>query len=157
MRCLILFSVTLVCLLVWGVSAARAAAVDPIDGLWLTEDGAAVVRLYSCGGDVCGRFYWIAPGQGGPGQIDSNNHDPAKRLRPLCGMQFIGGFKKTDEGEYDGGWIYNPEDGEDYNAELTLEKDGTLSLRGYVLLPVFGQSQVWTRVDSHPSCKGPKP
>jgi hypothetical protein len=38
---------------------------------------------------------------------------------------------------------YNPRDGRTYSASMELGGDNTLELRGYLVLPVFGQSEVW--------------
>ncbi len=51
-----------------------------------------------------------------------------------------------ERGAWDGGRIYNPEDGETYRSTMTLDGNGTLRVRGYVGAPIFGRSQTWTRV-----------
>ncbi|MDP6689178.1 MAG: DUF2147 domain-containing protein, partial [Alphaproteobacteria bacterium] len=45
------------------------------------------------------------------------------------------------------GTIYNPEDGEIYSCTMTLVDGRTLKVRGDVGLPLFGKTQVWTRVN----------
>ena len=47
---------------------------------------------------------------------------------------------------FEDGKIYNGENGKIYNANISLQADGTLRLRGYVGTPLFGETQVWTRV-----------
>ena len=44
------------------------------------------------------------------------------------------------------GQIYNGENGKTYNANISLQPDGTLRLRGYVGSPMFGETQIWTRI-----------
>ena len=44
------------------------------------------------------------------------------------------------------GAIYSAEDGKAYKANLSLQADGTLRLRGYVGAPILGKTQIWTRV-----------
>jgi len=33
-----------------------------------------------------------------------------------------------------------------YTANISLQSDGTLRLRGYVGSPMFGETQIWTRI-----------
>ena len=126
---------------------------NAIDGFWYTEGHEGGIELYQCGDKTCGRFYWLNPK--GPDNItnDVHNSDPAKRDRPLCMMQFMGNFTSDKVGHYTDGWIYSPRQGTTFSAEMTLIDQTTLHLRGYLLSPVLGETQVWKRVDSLPSCK----
>jgi uncharacterized protein (DUF2147 family) len=45
-----------------------------------------------------------------------------------------------------GGRVYDPESGKDYKGKLHLVDEKTLDLRGYVLIPLFGRTETWTRV-----------
>lgn len=130
---------------------------DPIVGLWMTEDHDAVVEFYDCTSKICGRFHWMENGEDGKPPVDEHNHDEGKRQRSLCQMQFIGDFQGDGQGHYVDGWIYNPQDGWNYNAEMTLTGKNTLDLHGYVLLPILGRSQTWTRVPAYKSCKAEQP
>ena len=71
----------------------------------------------------------------------------SKGLGKGCAMPLIWGFKATsDPNTFESGQIYNGENGKIYNANISLQADGTLRLRGYVGTPLFGETQVWTRV-----------
>ena len=60
-------------------------------------------------------------------------------------MDLIAGFSRKSETVWDGGTIYDPRDGKTYQCKMTLRKDGTLKVRGYVGLSLFGKTVVWTR------------
>ena len=45
------------------------------------------------------------------------------------------------------GHITNPRNGEVWRVEIFLERDGNLGLRGYLGVPLLGQTQTWTRYD----------
>lgn len=135
-----------------GAWAKSHTAKDPLYGLWQTEDRDAIVEIYGCEAKICGRFYWIRPGDKDTAPLDEHNPDPAARNRPLCHSQFIGDFDNKGKGHYENGWIYNPDDGSQYDAELTLDGHDRLTVRGFVLVPALGQSQTWTRVKSHATC-----
>ena len=72
--------------------------------------------------------------------------DGAKRGKPLLGLTFIENM--TCKGlECTGGTILDPNSGTYYNANMTVSPDGQrLTVRGYIGLSIFGQSQTWNRV-----------
>jgi uncharacterized protein (DUF2147 family) len=127
--------------------AGAAAADDPAFGRWLTPEGDAVVEIGPCdNGLACG---WIvglredvAPA-GAPLQ-DGRNPDPELRGRPICGLRMIEGLRRAAPGEWVDGRLYNSRDGKTYAGQVQVGADGRLTLRGYVGLPIFGESQVWT-------------
>ncbi len=70
----------------------------------------------------------------------------SKRGKPILGLIFIEGMKRSGL-EYNGGTILDPDSGTVYRANMKLSPDGTrLTVRGYVGIPLFGQSQTWKRV-----------
>ena len=111
-----------------GVAAAGAPGLDPAFGTWLTANGRAIVEIGPCdGGDeACGRIVWTA-GQGG-----------------TCGRGMLADLARAAPGRWTGGTLTDPRDGTRYSAEIRAEGD-RLTLRGYVGLPLFGRSQIWTR------------
>ncbi|MEI7607290.1 MAG: DUF2147 domain-containing protein [Rhodospirillaceae bacterium] len=128
-----------------------AAEKDSAFGVWFTQDHDAAFDLYPCAeGALCGRLIWMAdespdPGGEGPPR-DLKNPDPAKRSHTLCGMELLTGFHQDEDGIWDGGRIYNPEDGELYRVRIDVRGPFTLGLRGYILIPLLGRTQIWTRV-----------
>jgi len=131
--------------------AAPGAPDDAIQGVWYTQDRDGGVELYPCDGKICGRLYWLKEDIG---SRDEHNPDPAKRRRPLCHMQFMGDFTKNPDGRYTDGWIYDPDSGSTYNAQMKIVDRNTLELRGYILMPLLGASQTWKRAGDLPSCTG---
>jgi uncharacterized protein (DUF2147 family) len=57
------------------------------------------------------------------------------------------GIAQVRIGPFEDGHIYNGENGKTYNANISLQPDGKLRLRGYVGTPMFGETQLWTRVN----------
>lgn len=148
----------ILCLLAcFQVSSAVAVEADPfavVKGVWLTEDKEGAVELYTCGDELCGKFYWLKSEAGATSaeDRDDNNPDPKLRGRPLCGMQFMGGFKPEDDGAFTGGWIYSPRHGAKFSSEIRTSSKDALELRGYLLLPLLGESQTWTKADKIAPC-----
>ncbi len=128
------------------------AAGDPLVGLWQTKDKDAVIEFYECEEKFCGRFYWLKDDPEDNPSRDDKNRDPALRSRPLCGLTFLGGFKKTGEGFYGNGWLYSPRHGANFSAQLSLKNKDELELRGYAFLPLLGDTQTWRRLENAPAC-----
>ena len=144
----------------FGALASMAfAQQSSVMGTWLTASGAAQIRIGPCpdpaNGPICGVIVGLINPKGPDGVVvapeaatDYHNADPALRSRKLLGMPLIWGFKATaDPKVFEGGQIYNASNGKTYNANITLQPDGRLSLRGYVGSPMFGETQIWTRIN----------
>lgn len=144
-------------LLTLATGAATADQAPGVTGQWLTENKKGVVDIHGCGADkLCGTFVWVLKHKGEEDKpaVDRHNPDEALRSRALCGLEMLGDFTAAEAARWEDGWIYNPENGKTYTANMTLQEDGTLKLRGYVGIPLFGESQVWTRADgTHGTCQ----
>ncbi len=123
------------------------ASSDPVFGFWLIENQRSIIEIVPCGERACGNIVWLQEPLDDDGQpkSDRNNADEDLRHRPLCGIELISKFRSAGSGAWSGGSIYSPRDGQTYSASMELREDGTLKLRGYVLLPLFGKSRIWTR------------
>ena len=143
-----------------GLLASTASAQQSsVMGTWLTASGKAQVRIAPCpdpkNGPICGIIVGLIEPRGPDGTVvapdvatDWHNTDPALRGRKVLGMPLIWGFKKaSDPNAFEEGQIYNGENGKIYNANVSLQPDGKLRLRGYVGAPMFGETQLWTRVN----------
>lgn len=135
-----LFFVSLFTIFVVAISSHAYAS--GAEGYWLTENKRSVIHTFECDQGLCGKIHWII--EGGM-QYDEKNPDEAKRSTPMCGLQILWGFEK-DGDDWDDGKIYKADDGDIYSANITLKDENTLSLRGYVGIPLFGKSQKWSRV-----------
>ncbi len=148
-------------LLVAFVMAAPAAAAPEatgsgeVRGLWVDhreEDKRKVaVWIEDCDGLLCGRIYWLKKplsASGNP-KRDRHNPDSALRARPLCGLRILSGFRRVTESTWSAGQIYNASDGQIFSSTITLENDGSLRIRGYVGISLFGKTVEWVRPQEH--------
>jgi uncharacterized protein (DUF2147 family) len=126
------------CALVVLLAATPAFAASP-RGDWLVEDKTAIIHIDSCGSAMCGTIVWTKK-QGG---VDENNPDPAKRTRPIMGLQLLLGMKPASDGRWEGD-IYNPENGKTYSSRMWLKSDDMIRVEGCVLGFLCG-GQDWTR------------
>lgn len=138
-------------------SASAPSGVERFLGVWLTEDKDGAVAIYRCGKALCGKLHWIKPSDEPDAAIDDKNPDPKLRGRPLCGMEFMGGFTPQKDGSISSGWIYSPRHGSTFSAALAPgQAPDTIELRGYFILPLLGESQTWTKAASVEACQPPK-
>lgn len=136
-----------------GSFAAQAA--DPAEGLWLTQNKRSVIEIKPCEKGLCGHVYWII--EGGM-QFDEKNPDPAQHVKPMCGLPILWGFTQQGPGAWEDGKIYKADDGDIYDADMEIKRDGTLKVHGYVGIPLLGKTQIWTRAEAkdYPECKPAK-
>lgn len=123
-----------------------AQAEEPPFGVWLVENEEGAIEILPCadGQSLCGRLVWMKP-DGGPPPLDRHNPDPARRAQPLCGLTLMTGFRQDEGGVWRDGDFYNPEDGNRYPAIIRRDGPNQLKLRGYLLIPLLGQTQTWRR------------
>ena len=129
------------------MAMATTAFAQDILGLW--DTGESRVEIYACGDLLCGRIAELDEplDEGGNAKLDDNNPDPALRSRPILGMDLIAGFTRAGKKKWEDGTIYDPRDGKTYKCVMKLQRDGTLKVRGYVGISLFGKTVVWTRVE----------
>ncbi len=122
-----------------ALMATAAAAVQPgrdLQGEWWTPGFSARVHIEDCGdGAMCGRIAWLWD------DLPQGIADQS----PLLGKLVIDQMRPSGAGQWNGGRLYNPEDGRDYKGSLQLRSDSTLIVSGCVLF--ICQTQVWRRVD----------
>jgi uncharacterized protein (DUF2147 family) len=134
-----------------ALSPTPAAAARDVTGVWVTDDGEGAVDIQPCGEQLCGRIVWLkdpVDSKGQP-QRDSNNPNPAARQRLLCGAPILEGLKRQSDDSWDGGSIYDPEEGKTYKVTLKLDDQQRLQVTGYIGYKWLGETVVWTRGDAH--------
>ncbi|PZP55386.1 MAG: DUF2147 domain-containing protein [Micavibrio aeruginosavorus] len=141
-------------LTIFSTSYAMAQEVTDPTGLWLTENKRSVIEIKKCPQGLCGNIHWII--QGGM-QTDSKNPNEAKRNTPMCGLPILWGFTQNPKNlkVWESGKIYKADEGDVYNATVSVIDANKLYLRGYVGIPLLGKTQYWTRVAAkdYPGCK----
>ena len=127
-------------------SSAFAADMKAEDaaGVWETASG-GYVQLYEEGDTWKGK---IVGSKSGKARYDKNNPDESKRDRRLLGITVLDGLKYAGNGEFEGGTIYDPNNGKTYNAKATQTGPDTIEARGYIGISLIGKSQTWKRIES---------
>jgi len=107
-------------------------------GKWYTEKGDAQVEIYESNGKINGKIVWL---QKGPETKDSHNPDKKLQGRKLMGVHILSGLVKKKD-KWEGGRIYNPQNGKDYKCSIWMEGD-KLKVRGYI--GFLYETQTWKR------------
>jgi uncharacterized protein (DUF2147 family) len=145
---------------------AKPAALAPkqkkaaIPGMNQFKTAAGFWKQFNDDGSVGGWFYFVQKDgvyegrlvkifkkPGGP--VYSNVCEKCEgdqKEAPMLGLTMIKGMKR-DGHSYQEGSILDPRDGTVYHAQMELSSDGkSLSVRGYLGIPLLGQTQVWKRL-----------
>lgn len=137
-----------------SMATVYAATGDDILGVWNNGEKDARIEIFKCSGKYCGKIvsakepnYPADSKEGTPGtpRLDHNNPDPAKRSKPILGLQIVNDFIFSGENVWRDGSVYDPKNGKAYRGKITLVSPNTLSLRGFIGIPLFGRTTTWTR------------
>ena len=113
-------------------AVAAAVAAEPT-GVWLDHTGRGAVEISKCGAALCGRVVWVK---------DAGN-------RGACGMQIFGDVRPVAGGQWDGGWIYDPDRDAKYSVELSLIGAQQLKVVGYLGSKLLSETMIWRRAPAH--------
>lgn len=148
MKKLMYLMVSILMLNLVKAQTGEVAESDKIIGVWEVGSGKARVKITKYGDKFGGKIVWLKEPNypDGTKKVDKNNPDEAKRTTPLLGYNNLLGFSYKGKSEYDGGTIYDPENGSTYNCVISLEDDNTIKVRGYIGVQLFGRTDTWKRV-----------
>jgi uncharacterized protein (DUF2147 family) len=130
-----------------SIAFTGAENADAIVGIWKNGTGKGHIQIYKHEGKYHGKIIWLkdALDKTGKPKTDFRNEDPARKNKPLIGLQMLRDFRYED-GEWTGGRIYNPGDGKEYKAYIKMKDVHTLQVRGYMGISLIGKTDTWTRV-----------
>ena len=130
-----------------GILSANAAQDMPsIEGTWLSGDGDGWIEITLAGSGLSGVIAGSPNADDERPDRDEKNPDPALRDRSLTGLDLFAGFSYAGEGRRTGGTIYDPNSGKTYRCIITWVDENTLKVRGYIGVPMFGRTEIWTRI-----------
>ena len=140
---------------------AMAAAPD-LTGLWIDHTKRGAVEIQRCSGKktaLCGRVYWMIKehDKNGNPYRDKLNKRKSRRKRALCGMKVLGNVKRMSKRIYDGGWIYDHDQGKSFDVELRLKSMNILQVKGYLGTKLLSKTFYWRRARKELKHCSPKP
>jgi uncharacterized protein DUF2147 len=146
------FLVALIVGLAFAIShAAPLFAADPmVNGLWeQTDDNGKVggwFLFFERNGTFHGALVRAFPKPGEPQYDTCVKCKDEQKDAPMMGLIIVKDMQRKGLA-YENGTILDPRDGSIYKAKLELSADGQrLTVRGFLGIELFGQSQVWKRL-----------
>ena len=132
------------------ISQTFAQEVSKISGIWWNDKKTSKIEVREENGNFTGTVIYINPEKyvNGEPEKDFNNPDSKLRTRSRLGLQILSGLKyNSADKEWQGGRIYDPDNGKTYDCFAWFEKDSdVLNLKGYVVgIKWLGRSTAWTR------------
>jgi uncharacterized protein (DUF2147 family) len=127
-------------LILIAMSAAAPAWAGPPGplGRWITASGNVEVTVHPCGPALCGAV----------SRVFANNSmehpGPASSPPATIGLQIMSDFRPDSDGWT--GKLFNRENGDTYDCHVTVQGPNSLVVHAYVLLPLFGKTQIWRRL-----------
>ena len=104
---------------------ARAAAITP-DGIWYDKDQSAIIKFHPCSdgaSNYCGTVVWLKDPTGADGspKLDTLNKDPAKKGKPMIGLDVF--TRMVEDDDHWKGKAYNAEDGKTYDVTVAVKTE----------------------------------
>ncbi|KEA64094.1 hypothetical protein ADIMK_1829 [Marinobacterium lacunae] len=125
-----------------GMSAALASTQGDVNGLWLTEEGDAVIEVEECPdrlGSLCGTIVW---------DVDAGTPTDT------CGARVIQ-LDEYSDGAWRNGWVYDPRKDKTYKGKLSADGN-ELDVRAFIGVAVLGETEHLTRTErlpKKPACR----
>ncbi|WP_299183057.1 DUF2147 domain-containing protein [uncultured Chryseobacterium sp.] len=137
-------------LLLSVVSFAQQPA-DKIIGNWQSIDGEVQLKfeIFKQDGKYFGKLLWASnmfEADGKTPKKDFNNPNKSLQSRSRKGIVNITNLK-YDDGEYSGGKLYNPSDGDTYSLNAKLKSANELHFRGYLGISLLGKTMKFKRIN----------
>jgi uncharacterized protein (DUF2147 family) len=125
------------------LSVVPAWSAPRLTGFWLTQDRNGVIEVSHCGDRLCARIVGVV--------LDHPDDKMPLDYQgtPQCGLPLITDATKIRPNLWKG-HLTDPRTGSVYGAEIHLDPDGNLALRGYLGFTLLGRTQVWTRYPGSP-------
>ncbi len=149
MKKVAVFILFLAGILMGSISASgQPVKSDDILGFWLNEEKDAKIEISNVNGRYFGKIVWLEePNEdNGRPKVDDQNPEPSLQSRPIIGLELLKNFV-FDEDEWNGGTIYDPDNGKTYKCTIKKGSATLLNIRGYIGKEWMGlgRTTTWTR------------
>jgi len=125
-----------------GAAAAHADGAAAPTGRWLTASRSLEIEIAPCGKALCGTVVRVLSDK----PMSPDAAAPAEKpAAPALGLEVLRDFVPDGAGRWSGR-IYDRFNGKTYDCLMTIAAADRLQVRPYLVLPLFGKTQIWTRL-----------
>ena len=107
------------------------------------------IQIYKTSdGKYEGKIIWLKQPNlpDGTPKYDIKNPNPELRKVKADRIVLLKDFTyDSNNNEWSGGKIYDPEEGKTYKCKLNFESSDKLKVRGYIGIPALGKTMYWTK------------
>lgn len=133
------------------LKAAPQSSPDDIIGRWMSTENNLAVEIFKTNNEYKAKVIWIddSDDKNRPmnTRSDWKNPDEKLRARKIIGLVVMHGLIYNKENsDWEGGRIYDPNSGKDWNAKAWLTKEDHLKVRGYWDFQFFGKDILFKKV-----------
>lgn len=137
-------------ILISSLSFAQKLSADKIIGNWESIDGDVKLKfeIFQQNGKYFGKLLWASNMFEADGKTPKKDFkNPDVKLRNRSRQNIINITNLTfDDGEYSGGKLYNPTDGNSYSLKAKLTDINNLQFRGYMGVSLLGKTMKFRRI-----------
>lgn len=138
-------------LLLVSIASFAQQPADKIIGQWESVDGEVKLKfdIFKQDGKYFGKLLWASNMHEADGKTpkkDFNNPNKSLQNRSRQGIINVTNLKYGN-GEYSGGKLYNPSDGDTYSLNAKLKSANELHFRGYLGISLFGKTMKFKRIN----------
>lgn len=121
-----------------------------IVGIWWNQEKTSRVEIFEENSKIFGKIVWLENNKNKDGstpRTDYNNPKLELQKNKLIGTRILKNLVwDADDSEWSKGEIYDPKTGKTYSCYASLQNDGKLYIKGFVLgMSFIGKSTLWTR------------
>jgi uncharacterized protein (DUF2147 family) len=109
-------------------------------GDWYSDTKDGKIEIFKRGEKYYGKVVWLRDDK----TTDWQNPNPKLRSQKVLGMVILKDFTFKDN-KWEGGTIYDPNNGKSYSCVLKIDEKNNLVVRGYIGISLIGRSSIWTR------------
>ncbi len=137
-------------LLLFSIPGFSQQPADKIIGQWESIDSEVKLKfdIFKKDGKYFGKLLWASnmfEADGKTAKKDFNNPNKSLQTRSRQGIVNITHLK-YHEGEYDGGKLYNPSDGNSYSLNAKLKTANELHFKGHLGISLLGKTMKFKRI-----------